>query len=162
MNKHLMSIRGMGYASLLFCIIGLVNIMACNSESRGFVLPNGNIDQGKALFTSLKCTDCHSIDDVAWTGNKNEGEREVKLGGDVTSMKMYGELVTSVINPSHKISQKYLAEQQLTMPGGSSKMESKKYNEFMTVQQLVDLVAFLQSEYKLVTPTTPYPYYPYY
>jgi L-cysteine S-thiosulfotransferase len=148
--------------SILVMLFACMGLISCKQESRGFVLPDGNIEKGKELFSSLKCTDCHSIADIAWTGSKMEGDPEVKLGGQVTSMKMYGELVTSVINPSHKISQKYLHEQQLTMPEGSSKMESKRYNEFMSVQDLVDLVAYLQSEYKLAVPLAPYPYYPYY
>ena len=32
-------------------------------------------------------------------------------------------------------------------------------NEVMTVQELVDIVTYLQSEYKFVVPETPYPYY---
>ncbi len=144
-------------------VLVIVTLMyACQNQSRGFVLPDGDIQKGKALFVSLQCTDCHSMDNIAWTGSKTENDPEVKLGGKVTSLKMYGELVTSVINPSHKISPKFLAEQQMTMPEGSSKMETRHYNEMMTVQQLVDLVAYLQSEYKLVKPTVPYPYYPYY
>ena len=32
------------------------------------------------------------------------------------------------------------------------------YNEIMTVQELVDIGTFLQSEYRLVMPQNPYPY----
>lgn len=144
---------------LLLCFSGFLLLMACKNESRGFVLPAGDIETGKQLFTTLYCTDCHSIGDIKWTGNENTGAPQVKLGGEVTSLKTYGELVTSVINPSHKISQRnQLTDQQLTAPEGSSLMETKCYNDVMTVQQLVDIVAFLQSKYQLVMPTNPYPY----
>lgn len=132
--------------------------MACRQESRGFVLPEGDMDAGKQLFTSLYCTDCHSMDGIAWTGTEGAGAPQVKLGGDVTALKSYGELVTSVINPSHKISQRNLTDQQLTNPEGGSMMEARCYNDVMTVQQLVDIIAFLQSKYNLVLPTNPYPY----
>jgi sulfur-oxidizing protein SoxX len=144
---------------LLLILSGSVLVMSCQKESRGFVLPEGNIAAGKQMFSAMNCTDCHSVGDISWAGPGENDYPEVKLGGDVTSLKTYGELVTSVINPSHKISQKnLLTDQQLTTPAGMSKMSTRTYNEIMTVQQLVDIVAFLQSEYKLVMPTNPYPY----
>ena len=75
-------------------------------------------------------------------------------------MKTYGELVTSIINPSHKVSAKYAQEFSVTNPDGSSKMErfGFNYNYAMSVQELVDVVTFLQSEYKLVVPRNTYPY----
>ena len=143
---------------VLLLLSGFFLFMACRQESRGFVLPEGDIESGKQLFTTLYCTDCHSMAGIAWTGTEGTGAPQVKLGGDVTTLKSYGELVTSVINPSHKISQRNLTDQQLTNPEGGSMMAARCYNEVMTVQQLVDLIAFLQSNYKLVLPTNPYPY----
>jgi hypothetical protein len=134
-------------------------LQACNTQSRGFVLPDGDAERGKALFVELQCNDCHSIADIAWAGSKEAGTPQVALGGTVTSMKAYGELVTSVINPSHKISKNYQNVAEATLPGGRSKMEQYNYNEVMTVDELIDIVAFLQSEYKLVVPDNPYPYY---
>ena len=132
---------------------------ACENQSRGFVLPEGDAMHGKVLFQELNCTRCHSIGDIAWTGSARYDDVHVKLGGDVTHLKTYGELVTSVINPSHKISQQDTSHQKLTLIEGMSKMELPRYNEIMTVQELVDIVAFLQSEYKLVVPDVTYPYH---
>ncbi len=148
--------KGLFVLGLLF---GILVLTACQRESRGFVLPVGNINTGKQLFVSMNCNDCHSIGDVA---RSTEGERGgaplIQLGGEVTTLKAYGELVTSVINPSHKISQRHQTDQQLTSPEGASKMEARCYNDVMTVQELIDIVAFLQSEYELVVPTNTYPY----
>lgn len=146
---------------LLIAFFALVFLLlqACNTQSRGFILPKGDIEKGKALFVELQCNDCHSIADVAWVGSKEAGTPQIALGGTVTSIKAYGELVTSVINPSHKISKNYQQIAGATLPGGRSKMEQYNYNEVMTVDELVDIVAFLQSEYKLVVPDNPYPYY---
>lgn len=139
-------------------IVALALFAACNTQSRGFVLPDGNVEQGKALFTALNCNDCHSIADIPWASTKEAGMPHVALGGTVTSMKAYGELVTSIINPSHKISKNYRDEIGVTMPGDRSRMELYNYNEVMTVAELIDIVAFLQSQYKLVIPDNPYPY----
>ncbi len=154
-------ISGCGSGTWITAILFMAGMLftSCQKESKGFVLPPGNIEAGRQLFTTLNCTDCHSIGDLAWIGTEAGGSPHVQLGGSVTKLKMYGELVTSVINPSHKISQKSLADDRWVIPGGTSRMESYCYNDVMTVQQLVDIIAFLQSEYKLMMPEYYYPYY---
>lgn len=139
-------------------IIGLGIATACQNQSRGFVLPEGDVEQGKQAFVDLQCNDCHSIADIEWKGDEKNGGPHLRLGGQVTSLKTYGELVTSVINPSHKISRNFHRKQQMTTEEGKSLMEMN-YNEVMTVQELVDIVTFLQSEYKLMEPSNPYVYY---
>lgn len=152
--------RSFSHHFLLFVTFaGLLVLTACRNESRGFVLPPGDVDSGKHLFQSLYCTDCHAIGDIVQsTEGESGGAPLVSLGGKVTKLKSYGELVTSVVNPSHKISQKAPSDQPLTTPEGASKMEARCYNDIMTVQELIDIIAYLQSEYRLVQPTNTYPY----
>jgi len=76
----------------------------------------------------------------------------VVLGGDVTHVKTYGELVASIINPSHKLAKGYVEE--AVSEGGVSKM--LVYNDVMTVRQLTDLVVFLQPHYKVIVPNYEY------
>ncbi|MEW4924777.1 hypothetical protein [Algibacter sp. 2305UL17-15] len=137
---------------VLLC--GSLLISSCVKQSRGFALPEGDIEQGKATYKRLVCYECHSIPNIEWKGGNDN--LKIHLGGEVTAPKTYGELVTSVINPSHKIASFY--NQKTSTEGGLSKM--KNYNEIMTVQELIDLVTFLQSEYQVVSPPTSYtPYY---
>ena len=145
----------------LFIAILALAFGACQNESRGFVLPQGDVATGAMLFSDFNCTRCHSIGDIEWMGSESNGDPHIVLGGEVTSLKTYGELVTSVINPSHKISQQHLTAQRLTRADGTSKMEKYKYNEVMTVQELIDLIAYLQSEYKLIEPVYPHSYQPF-
>lgn len=135
---------------LLTMVYGGLFISSCTTQERGFALPEGDRELGKATYTRLACNACHSISGVAWEG-ENDGLR-IPLGGEVSSQKSYGELVTSVINPSHKIAWTY--KENARTEEGLSKM--KNYNELMTVQELIDLVAFLQSEYKVTAPATDY------
>ncbi len=128
-------------------------LLGCERESRGFALPKGDIEAGKKAFVKLSCVDCHSIADIEWRSNAENVH--LPLGGEVPRIKTYGELVTSIINPSHKIAEGY--EHVGTLEGGTSKM--RNYNEVMSVQALVDIVTFLQSEYQLKVPPTYY--YPY-
>lgn len=127
--------------------------MACNPQAQGFVLPEGSAEAGRTTFLALKCDQCHNLPDLNWQGR--EGDPNVRLGGETTNIKTYGELVTSIINPSHRIAPHY-AKDMVTNEQGESKM--KNYNEVMTVQELVDVVTFLQSEYQITTPHNPFYY----
>jgi hypothetical protein len=74
-----------------------------------------------------------------------EFEPPVQLGSTSTRVRTYAELVTSIINPSHKLTNKY--RQALIQQDGVSKM--LVFNDVMTVTELVNLVTFLQTKYKV-------------
>lgn len=151
-NRNLRFASNYLMAFILFCV-GLL-ISSCNEQARGFALPAGNIEEGKATYKRLACNECHSTSEIAWKGGRDS--LEIHLGGEVAAQKSYGELVTSIINPSHKIAAGY--DRNTVTEGGFSKM--KNYNEVMTIRELVDLVTFLQTEYDVSIPKTYY--YPYY
>ncbi len=114
---------------------------------RGFSLPEGDPKVGQAVFVELQCNACHQIPGVEQLQSAvGEPQISVKLGGKVSKIKTYGELVTSVINPSHRLVKGYPADK--IQSDGESKM--RNYNDMMTVRQLIDLVAFLQSKYDLL------------
>ena len=151
-NKFLINLPNYLMVFVLLC--GSLLISSCNRQARGFALPEGDIEKGKVTYKRLACSECHSIPNIEWKGGKDN--LKIHLGGEVTSLKTYGGLVTSVINPSHKVASFY--NQKTSTEGGLSKM--KNYNEVMTVQELIDLVTFLQSEYQIVSPSNNYrPYY---
>jgi len=108
-------------------------------------LPDGSADAGREVFVQLQCHECHSVSGVDLPKLDEPREPVIKLGGEVARISTYGELVTSIINPSHKLAKGYAKEEVAT--DGESQM--RNYNDAMTVTELVDLVAFLQSRYKL-------------
>ena len=114
-------------------------------SARGFTLPDGDVERGEATFISFRCYDCHSIKDVQLPVAEEPGQVLVQLGGKVARIKTYGELVTSIINPSHRLATGY-AEANVARDGKSN---MTVYNDVMTVRELIDLVAFLQSHYEL-------------
>jgi hypothetical protein len=131
---------------LVSCLIAICFGCEVGPRSgRGFRLPDGDVERGALAFRELGCQRCH---DVIGEPAAPEGDRSdviVTLGGEVTRIEAYGELVTSIINPSHEISPRYSREQ--VAEGNESKMEN--FNDQMTVDQLIDLTAFLQSKYKI-------------
>lgn len=125
-------------------------------EAQGFSLPEGDAARGQDVFVDMGCLACHTIDGLEQ--DAATAESSIKLGGQSGRVKTYGQLVTSVINPSHRISGNWHGARVLD-DGKTSRMQS--YNEVMTVQELVDVVTFLKSRY----PIREYPrtrYYPYY
>ena len=132
----------------------MFSFAGCDSQGKGFALPEGDVEQGKLLFSTLRCNECHSTSDIKWIGE--DDDLNVPIGGKVSKVTSYGELVTSIINPSHKIAKGY--KHTGTTTEGMSKMMI--YNEIITVQELVDIVTYLQTEYDLITPSNKhYPNY---
>jgi hypothetical protein len=107
----------------------------------------------------MACNDCHSVVGMSEFREGVWAAIDVPLGGPTSRIKTYAELVTSIINPSHHVSEKY-EDEPYTRDGVST---MRPYNQVMTVDQLIDLVTFLESQYTLVEyPQTIYQnyYYP--
>ena len=129
----------------------LILSTSCESERRspaGFRLPEGDVEQGREAVRVLKCNACHEIAGGGFTQPVADPPVPVRLGGQTAFVKTDGDLVTSIINPSHRLTYGNLGE--LTQTGGESRMAD--YSEIMTVKQLVDIVAFLQSIYEVTPP----------
>ena len=141
-------------------ILGLAvaGLSACGpnpKSSAGFTLPEGDVDQGKANYIAFACNACHTHADVPQLETA-DGSVSIKIGGESARVRTYGELVTSVINPSHRVARR--SSERMADESGQSKMVT--FNDVMTVTQLVDLVAFLQSSYSLSPyQNTAYPVY---
>ena len=133
----------------------LMSVAGCGGQASGFVLPPGDSNRGLTVFRELQCNQCHSIPDlIKKRYDSLYPDVEIVLGGPVSRVKSYGELVTAVIHPAKEISRPVpdaalIDEDTSIMPN---------YNGAMTVAQLVDLVTFLQDTYQLqLPPYAPYP-----
>lgn len=143
-------------------IVGLACIFAlssCNKgvdSPRGFSLPKGDFETGKQVFIKNSCLSCHSVEDLNDDAIERERTPPIMLGSNSAIVKTYAQLVTSIINPSHRISR--AAHWATSDENGESVMHN--YNDVLTVSDLIDVVAYLQPHYK-VTPlrVTPYPNY---
>ena len=140
----------------------LIFLTACGSKenkmAKGFVLPKGDIEKGMVAFTELKCHSCHTVSGEVFPKLTEKSDVQLQLGGEVRKLKSYGELVTSIINPQHSVAKEYLndvAEDQ--RDGTRSPMPS--LNKIMTVDQMVNLVEFLNARYIKFETDVEYPYY---
>jgi len=133
-------------SGLIFVVVLLAGASGCMrtpESAAGFRLPDGDPIAGRQEFINLKCHQCHSIPDEAFPEIADVEPLYIVLGGDVTRVKTYGELVAAIINPSHKLKEE-------VSESGVSKMTV--YNDVMTVGQLTDLVVFLQPHYNVIAP----------
>jgi len=140
---------------LLICASLIIGCDTGPESARGFRLPDGDAATGQVLFVELGCNTCHSISGTEVEPPERTGPVMIPLGGPMARVKTYGELVSSIINPSHKLISNW--EEDAVSRDGESLMTV--YNETLTVQQLIDLVAFLQAQYAVIIPQ--YSYYSY-
>ena len=115
-------------------------------SGRGLRLPAGNLQAGEVAFAELGCGQCHSVKGTPSSSATEGAELDVVLGGEVTRVHSYGELVTAIVNPSHRIARRN--QEEGAVVGGISRMELENFNDRMTVAQLIDLVTYLQSKYE--------------
>ena len=133
---------------MLLIIISLT-LISCNKgvdSPQGFSLPKGDIETGKMVFLKYQCLACHTLKGIEDPSVEKHQNIAVILGGDKTQVVTYAQLVTSIINPSHKFSKPY--SPTLKTAEGKSKM--KVFNDVMTVTELINIVSFLQPNYILI------------
>lgn len=136
-------ITSLAITTLLGCLL-----IGCNQGAhspRGFSLPEGKAESGKQVFIKHQCLSCHTLDGIEDDSVALELEKAVPLGGETARVTTYAELVTSIINPSHKISRSY----RLNTVDAKGASLMRNYNDVMTISELVDLVTFLQPHYKV-------------
>jgi sulfur-oxidizing protein SoxX len=117
--------------------------------------PLGNTQRGREAFVALECHACHRIADVQVPPHPTPSSVSVALGGHTPRIETYGDIVTAIVNPSHRLARSYRVA---AGRGEPSPMQAEFLNDVMTTQQLVDIAAFLQPEYEYVPPPSP-PYW---
>ena len=104
-----------------------------------FRIPDGDPDDGRKVFVEMQCHQCHAVQGERFS-HVDRGPKDV--GPDLSGMGSHHPpeyFAESVVNPNRviTIAEGYLAKD------GSSIMPS--YADVLTVQDLVDLVAYISS-----------------
>lgn len=126
---------------------GILFLASCDlspDSPHGFRLPDGDAEAGRIVFEEKQCSSCHIIEALPELREGVEPEMDVRIGGMQTRIATQGELVSAVINPSHRIARGYRREPYVS--AGETSMRT--VNENLTVAELIDLVTFLQGEYE--------------
>lgn len=136
--------------TLLLGVAALAGLCACGGRhsGAGLRLPDGDAARGQQAFVDRQCHACHRVAGLELPAPTASPPVPVVLGGEIPHVKTDGELVTSILNPSHRLPGAYRPEQ--VRVGDRSRMPD--YGDALTARELVDLVAFLQSRYVVVRP----------
>lgn len=113
-----------------------------------FPIEWGSISEGQQAFVDLGCHQCHTVNGVELAPFEGGSPVTLELGGTIVYAKTYADLVTSIINPSHVESDAYL--DTLPREAREGSMSIMPFKNQMTVEQLIDLVIFLNSRYVLM------------
>ena len=141
----------MNYKGWLLIVVMASFVSACPSDKKartGFSLPDGDVQAGRAAFLELKCHSCHAVTEENFPAPTATPPVPVRLGQHISAGKTDGELMTSIINPSHSIRFEHMSKD--VAHDGTSRMGD--YADVMTVRQMLDLVAFLHSKYRTAEP----------
>lgn len=129
----------------LLAAVVLFTATSCQSDrhsSAGFRLPSGDIERGRTTFVALGCSGCHPVSGGDVPAPTVQPPVSVVLGGVLDYPMTDGYLVTSIINPKFRQARH---PRKPNATGPESGMPH--FDEQMSVRQLADIVAFLQSRY---------------
>lgn len=103
-----------------------------------FTWPQGDPARGREVFTKLECYACHEVKGQTFPAPTEPGKvgPELSVMGPLHEAAYFAE---AIVNPSAVIE----PNKGYAAPDGSSKMPS--FNDSVTVQEVVDLVAFLRA-----------------
>lgn len=137
--------------ALLGVLFSAAGLQACATEwgRRSVHLPQGDAVRGREAFVDLRCHACHEIAGFD-PPTPIVAATRIKLGGQTARVKTYEDLLTAIANPSHRLARGYPPE--AVAVDGVALMSLIRLNEVMTVQQLVDVAAFLQTAYEVIPP----------
>jgi len=121
-----------------------------NSPIFGFPLEEGDVAAGRQAFIDHRCHQCHSIADERLPALAGADRPILELGGATTVVRNYADLMTSIINPNHAISERYREQLLLNAEVPLDSPMPMPDLDTMTVRQLIDIVAFLDSRYQLI------------
>lgn len=120
---------------VLVLLVGLAGCQGARRSPSGFRLPPGDAAAGKQAFVDLKCYTCHSVKGEEMPAAT--AAQVIELGGNKVLPPTDGDITTDIIMPSSHFAAEWKGEGRSPMPD---------FTRTMTVRQLADLVAFLQSK----------------
>ncbi|NNC64239.1 MAG: c-type cytochrome [Gammaproteobacteria bacterium] len=136
----------------ILAALSLAVLVAGCAYTPGVSLPiqEGDIARGRQAFIDHQCHQCHSIAGLNLPALAGAGPVQLELGGEVIAVRSYAELLTSIINPNHIVSESYRQQLQLEATVPLDSPMPMPHIDNMSVRQLIDLVAFLDSRYVLI------------
>ena len=116
--------------------------VAAQGETVIVTLPFADVNAGRQAFVDLKCTACHRVPSEPSFPAPVSATQGPAFDGGLAG-RDFSYLTTAIVSPSHRISENINPEVRTHIEGVLSPMGD--YSRVMTVHQLADLHAYLQS-----------------
>jgi sulfur-oxidizing protein SoxX len=142
----MIGLRALFLKAVFFSLVSLA-LGGCEESGtkvRGFILPEGDPGRGQDTFVALGCPACHTVSKTELT-QPEDAPFSVQLGGKFLRVKHYGDLLTSIVNPDHRVLPPYNEDSSVEGAPGSPMPD---FTQTMTVEQLIDVVEFLHGKYE--------------
>jgi cytochrome c2 len=131
--------------TLLLVGLSLLLLAGCaGSDDKGYkvamlVMPDGHPQAGREAFVNLGCPACHS---VTWDEEMQKPVAAVDAPelDKVVARTSAGMLATAIVCPSHYV------PWETKEKTGSELSPMGEFTEAMTVQELIDVVAYLKAQ----------------
>ena len=141
----------MRLGKVLIVLAATLPMLAGCISSSTFVFPveQGDVAAGRQAFIEHRCQRCHTVAGETLPPPPGMSFPMLQLGGPTTTVRSYADLTTSIMNPNHALSERYRQQLQQTEVPPDSPMPAQSLDT-MTVSQLIDIVAFLDSKYEVL------------
>jgi len=128
----------------LFTVLSLFFLANCSNQE--LFIPDGNPATGKIVFSNHQCYSCHEVEGENYPAPTAITPTYVSFGQGEIGSRAY--LMESIIAPSHRFASPrppagQSVNDQNIRSGAKSRM--RDYSKEMTVREMLDLVAYLES-----------------
>ena len=138
----------MQLGKVLVLAVTLPVLAGCISSSTfAFPVEQGDVAAGRQAFIEHRCQRCHTVRGETLPPPPGMSFPMLQLGAPPTEIRSYADLTTSIVNPNHALSERYRQQLQQTGVPPDSPMPAQSLDT-MTVRQLINIVAFLNSKYE--------------
>jgi sulfur-oxidizing protein SoxX len=135
---------------VVLAILAAAATVACGDPRRSMsdmTPPPGDAQHGRQVFVDMRCHACHRVAGENLGAPVAQPPVPVVLGGRIARVMTDGALADSIVNPSRRIAYQ---RADGVRSGALSRMPD--YTQTMTVRELADLVAYLQTKYERIDP----------
>lgn len=130
----------LGFLAILMSAIG-------SAEGEDSVFPPGDAGRGESLFTDRLCFRCHTVHHTKLPEFDIPAKLKLHLGGGDYQSWNRDAYAKAIMNPEHFIAPQYQAlMKQAGDPSGANETPMPNLNRVLSVADLIDLAAFLESK----------------
>jgi mono/diheme cytochrome c family protein len=134
-------------AAMASCLFLIACETGRHAPARLRLAAGASVERGKQVFINFECHSCHEVSGSNLPKPTVDPPVPVRLGGTILHERPDARLVTAIVNPNHGITG---TPRNLVTVADRSRMPD--FASRMTIQQLTDLVEFLQSTYTVRPP----------